>query len=525
MNETASFSVPSFRRFVPEKLRPWIILFFVIIFQLSGGVYLAAVSEMVGSLDLRHEDVMMAGYASLTGMALTFTIMFRLKFRFTLTTSMLVCCIALILCNLICMHTHSVPVLVGTCFVAGIFRMWATFSCNSTIQLWITPIRDLSVFFCFVNVLVQGCLQFSGLITVYTAFFSAWEYMHLLIIGLLGLMASAVWILFRPHHFLQKFPLYGIDWLGGFLWGLTVLSLVFVCVYGEYYDWYVSTYIRIATIVCILTLGLNLWRASFIRHPYIALKTWTFKVVYLTFAAYIVIDILLAPAHVFEHAYMENLLGYDNLNVISFNWILFAGIVAGCFFTYHAFALRKWQYRTMNVIGLSAIIAYLMLFYFGIDYDVPKTALMLPLFLRGFGYVIIAICFLTLLTRVPFIPFFPQSLSVQAFVSAVIGGALGDAVVGQVLKTVVKRNSLLMGVNIDHVNPLIGQFSTVELYAAVQQQALMVSMKEVYGWLVLLGIFCLLLILINESHFRPKNTIEPTYKTIRKMVMNLYKRT
>ena len=81
MHDIGPFSIPAMRDFVPEKLRPWIVIAIVIVFQLSGGVYLAAVSEMVGSTALLQEDVMMAGYASLVGMSLTFAVMFRLKFR------------------------------------------------------------------------------------------------------------------------------------------------------------------------------------------------------------------------------------------------------------------------------------------------------------------------------------------------------------------------------------------------------------------------------------------------------------
>lgn len=135
MHEITPFAIPAMRDFVPEKLRPWIVILFVIIFQFSGGVYLAAVSEMVGSTALMQEDIMMAGYASLVGMSLTFAIMFRLKFRFPSKTTFLTCGIAIILCNLICMYTRSVPLLVTVCFFGGIFRMWATFECNSTIQL------------------------------------------------------------------------------------------------------------------------------------------------------------------------------------------------------------------------------------------------------------------------------------------------------------------------------------------------------------------------------------------------------
>lgn len=71
----------------------------------------------------------------------------------------------------------------------------------------------------------------------------------------------------------------------------------------------------------------------------------------------------------------------------------------------------------MTVIAFSSITGYLMYFYFGIDYALPKETLFVPLFLRSFGYVIIAICFLTVLSRVPFQHFF-QAVSVQSFVSA-----------------------------------------------------------------------------------------------------------
>ena len=183
MHPTGPFSIPAIRNFVPEKLKPWVIILFVIVFQFSGGVYLAAVSEMVGSTALMQEDIMMAGYASMVGMALTFAIMFRLKFRFTSKVALLTCCTALIICNLISMYTRNVPVLIFACFIAGFFRMWGTFECNSTIQLWLTPKRDLSVFFCFIYFLVQGSIQLSGLATTYVTFFAKWEFMHWLLIG------------------------------------------------------------------------------------------------------------------------------------------------------------------------------------------------------------------------------------------------------------------------------------------------------------------------------------------------------
>ena len=73
--------------------------------------------------------------------------MFRLKFRFTSRVALLICATICVGCSLICVSTGNVVVLVLASFVAGFFRMWGTFECNSSIQLWLTPKRDMAVFF------------------------------------------------------------------------------------------------------------------------------------------------------------------------------------------------------------------------------------------------------------------------------------------------------------------------------------------------------------------------------------------
>ena len=47
MHETGPFSIPAIRDFVPPKLRPWIIIAFVIVFQFSGGLYLVDIFHHV----------------------------------------------------------------------------------------------------------------------------------------------------------------------------------------------------------------------------------------------------------------------------------------------------------------------------------------------------------------------------------------------------------------------------------------------------------------------------------------------
>lgn len=515
------FDIPDVPNFVPRRLKPWLFIFFVLIIQFSGGVYLAAASDMVGTTALMQEDILMAGYASLIGMSINFAVMFRIKFRFSNRTQLLASCMVLIAANMICAHTSSVPLLVATCFIAGWFRMQATFACNSTIQLWLTPVRDMSVFFCYVYIVVDSVIQLSGIATIYTAFFSQWEYMHWIMTALLALMMVMVMILVKPVRGPMFIPLLGIDWIGALLWAGFMLCFTFICVYGNYFDWWDAVVMRQAALLGLLCLGINLWRASFLHHPYITFPAMRNRNVVRATGIYLVFFTLIATEHVFEHTYAANILGFDETNLIDLNWYVFAGIVVGCAFTYLTFARRKWRYKTMTAIGFSLATVYLAYFYFFIDYGVEKEMLFIPLFFRGAASVIISIIFLTSIVQsgLPF-QVFPQALTINGFTGAVMGAVFGPAVVGELLRHIMAKNASLIGAVFTYANPDAVHIPLGQLCAMVQTQALVVSMKEIYGWLLIVAIISLLVILMSYGPLRPA-AIFPKWKTIRRTFRRL----
>jgi MFS transporter, DHA2 family, multidrug resistance protein len=514
MYHQAVFTIPAIRNVVPEKVKPWIIVFIVIIIQFSGGIYMATANEMIGVTSLMHEDVMLASYASLIGLSLYFGIMFRFKMRFASKFTLLLCSTVLIVCNLICLKTNNPVVLVTACFFAGFFKMWATFECNSTIQLWMTPKRDMSVFFCFVILLVQSSILLSGITNLYVALFSNWEYMHYLIIGALLLVVLLTLLLFNNSH-PPLFPLKGIDWTGALLWGLIVLGIDFICIYGDYYDWWASSEIVLATIAVLVMLALNLWRASFVRHPYIPLETFRFKPFKMAFILFILINILLAPSHLIEEIYFEGILHYDATHLISVNWMGWAGAIIGAFFTWRYFAVHKRSYKSTFLIGFSSIVLYLIMMYFQIDYQMTKSMLVAPIFFRNFGYVICSIVILTNMTKIPF-PKFPQSIGAQSLVGAGFSGALGVAILKQLFKVVTTKNFQLISSNIDGVNHHAQGIPNLE--SMVQQQVMMVSFKELYGMLVISGIACLTIFLLYYYPYTPNKVIYPRMRTIRQLL-------
>ena len=515
------FDIPDVRGVIPRRLKPWLFVFFVLIVQFSGGLYLAAASDMVGTTALMQEDILMAGYASLVGLAINFAVMFRIKFRFSTRTQLIVCGVVLIAANVICAYTDSVPLLVATCFIAGWFRMQATLACNSTIQLWLTPVRDMAIFFCYVYIIVDSVIQLSGIAAIYTSFHAEWQYMHWIMIGLLGLMILMVALLLKPVRAPLFIPLLGIDWIGAGLWSIFMLSFTFICVYGNFYDWWDAVEIQGASVLGFTCMVINLWRASFLHHPYISFMAIRNRNVIRATLVYMVFFTLMATEHVFEHTYAASILGFDETNLIDLNWYVFAGILVGCGFTYFSFALRKWTYKTMTAIGFALAAVYLAYFYFLIDYGVEKEMLFIPLFARGAASVIISIVFLTSIVQsgLPF-TVFPQALTINGFTGAVMGATLGPALIGEFLRHTVAKNVSLLSDRIVDFNPYVDPMSLGSIFGEIGLQALVVSMKEIYGWLLIVALIALMLILVGYGPVRPW-AIFPKWSTIRRGIKHL----
>ena len=317
---------------------------------------------------------------------------------------------------------------------------------------------------------------------------------------------------------MPRLPLLGIDWVGMLLWGATAMSILFVCVYGEHYDWWQSEHIWFATILAVVTFGMNWWRSTYLRHPYIGFNIFKFPLVLTCVAVILVMDLLLAPSHIFEHALMEGVLGYDHLNTLTLNWVSIIGVVIGILFTWQTFARRKWSYQRMLVIAFSCFAFYLAYFYFRIDYNLPKEALYLPVFVRSAGYVMVAVMMLTANARLPFPYTFLHGLSFQNMFSAALAAPIGNAIVGRALKVVMTRNSMLLGERMDSVELSTSHTQFGELYGMVQVQSLLESMKEIYGWLLFVAIVCLIGLMLRYSDIRPMRVIEPTYRVIHKFI-------
>lgn len=175
----------------------------------------------------------------------------------------------------------------------------------------------------------------------------------------------------------------------------------------------------------------------------------------------------------------------------------------------------------MTAIGFAFAAVYLAYFYFFIDYGVEKEMLFIPLFARGVASVIISIVFLTSIVQsgLPF-TVFPQALTINGFTGAVMGATLGPAFIGEWLRHTVAKNISLLSAKVVDFNPDINHMVLGSVFRDISRQALVVSMKEIYGWLLIVALLSLLLILVAYGPMRPW-AIFPKWSTIRRSIKHI----
>lgn len=112
---------------------------------------------------------------------------------------------------------------------------------------------------------------------------------------------------------------------------------------------------------------------------------------------------------------------------------------------------------------------------------------------------------------------FPQALTVNGFTGAVMVATFGPAVIGELLRHVMARNAALLPVPLTDADTDAAMTPLGQLYGMVQTQALVVSMKEIYGYLLIAALVALTVILVSYGPLRPW-AIFPKWKTVRRIL-------
>lgn len=482
-----------YREWLPTPVCILMSMAFAMVFQFNGGVFLPTAVQMSSSYGWMKEDVMIAGYASYIGMTLIFPILFRLKSRFTTRSILMTVCPVLICCNLVTMHTQNICLLVAVCFISGFFRMWGTFECFSNIRLSVTPSGNFSVFYPVIYIIVLESIQLSGLAAIHISDWANWQYMHWFVIGLLMAVWGCVTVFTRPWRQGRKIPLYGIDWLGGFFWGVILFCIVFVCIYGEYYDWLDSPVIRACIVTAAVLMMVNYNRMHRIKRPFISPQVMHYRHFPTILFLFLMLCLFLTTSSVLQESFMASILRYDPLNAISLNWSAFIGILTGSALVFFRQVIQRKGFKLLITVGFALIVLYQYCMYFLIDPNLNIESLYLPNFIKGVGHGMLYISLTIYVAKtVPFIHFF-QGLCVLSFIRTSTATPLGTAILNRWMRHLQQENLGMLSRNFDGLKAYGRSFA--DFYLEVCRQTSLSSLKELFGIVCIAGTILLLVIL------------------------------
>ena len=330
-----------------------------------------------------------------------------------------------------------------------------------------------------------GCIQEDVTMAGYASF-----------IGMLMVVWICVMCLTRTIRLGKKIPLYGIDWIGLLLWTVMLFAIVFICIYGDFYDWLDSVQIRSCIVIAVVSLLININRMTSIRHPYIDPQVFRYKKFPVVLFLFLMLCLFLTTSSVLQNAFMTSILQYDTLNAISLNWCVFAGILAGAGIVFFRQAVLKKGYKLLISVGFTLIVMYQYYMYFLLIYpDLNIESLYLPNFLKGIGHGVLYISLTIYVAKhIPFKHFF-QSLCVLSFIRTSIATPLGAAILNRWMKHLQRDNWGLLSRNMDNLHEWMPDVSLMQLYEEVNTQTMLTSLKELFGWICLLGTVFLVIVL------------------------------
>ena len=504
--------------FVPKPLRPWIYVCIALCFQVSGARYLGALNELIGANAEMREDVLMCLYCNLAGMAIWFPMLFRMKFRFTNKTLLTGASVVVIVTNLLIGYVTWLPLLWLLCLLEGIAKIQGTFECMSNIQLWMTPKRDMTVFFPLLHVILLTGINSQDYLAAHFTVWGDWRLMHWLVIGLH--LAVLTFLCTCVRHFrIMKLPLYGIDWTGMVLWAALLVQMAYLLDYADWYSWFNHNTVWYLTGSICITLALIMHRMMHVRHPYINPRVFSgFRYVKPIFLLICFVECLFGTEHILEEIFMEEVVHYSTSTNAGLCLPVWIGNMCGCVFSLVWLQkVMRMSFIRLGIIGSIALLCYLAMMYHIVSPDISIHMLYLPLFFRGFAYTTLSIVFMASLNQVMDFNHFFQGLSVFNMIHMVIGGCLGCAVYAKLFGWYVTDGFAR------YLAPALWMHSAAPLDAdALLPNMLLLGIKAVYGWACYGCIALILGFLLFDSPIRRHRSYMLPWHFVGKMLKRYY---
>ena len=512
------------RKWVPDWLG--VVSMFAVILPVTmlNGTYTGSMLEVSNTLGTYSEDITMGYYAASAGMAMAYPIIAKVMSVVSSKVMLLVDLTLQFLLSWLCARSQNADMLIVCSFFIGFLKgflmMWGIHRMHKIFS----PNNVRSEFYAYFYPLVYGGGQLSMIMTAELAYHYAWKYMYYFMMSLLLVAILFVAICFRNDKPLQRIPLKVLHIREILVISTGILMVMYVLNYGKVLDWMASPRICLYIAVAPMLIAFFIWLQHHSRSPYVYLAPLRQPKAIVGYF-YMMLVMFFSTSTTLLTNYMTSILQVDATRTYVLYIYLLPGYVLGAFICFWWFRWQRWRFRFLIAGGMSCFALFFGMLYFGISPDSTYEMLFLPIFIRGLGMLTLIIAFALFAVEDLQFKYFPSNAFFLILSRSVLAPVIATSFYSNLLYRLQQHYIHSLAENFTLVDPQAAerydqalnsylaqghgyseaaQMAVSSLNSILQQQALLLALKEILGWL-----FVVSLVIAVISRFIP------FHKTIR----------
>lgn len=512
------------RKWVPDWLG--VVSMFAVILPVTmlNGTYTGSMLEVSNTLGTYSEDITMGYYAASAGMAMAYPIIAKVMSVVSSKVMLLVDLTLQFLLSWLCARSQNADMLIVCSFFIGFLKgflmMWGIHRMHKIFS----PNNVRSEFYAYFYPLVYGGGQLSMIITAELAYHYDWKYMYYFMMSLLLVAILFVAICFRNDKPLQRIPLKVLHIREILVISTGILMVMYVLNYGKVLDWMASPRICLYIAVAPMLIAFFIWLQHHLRSPYVYLAPLRQPKAIVGYF-YMMLVMFFSTSTTLLTNYMTSILQVDATRTYVLYIYLLPGYVLGAFICFWWFRWQRWRFRFLIAGGMSCFALFFGMLYFGISPDSTYEMLFLPIFIRGLGMLTLIIAFALFAVEDLQFKYFPSNAFFLILSRSVLAPVIATSFYSNLLYWLQQHYIHSLAENFTLVDPQAAecyhqalnsylaqghgyseaaQMAVTSLNSILQQQALLLALKEILGWL-----FVVSLVIAVISRFIP------FHKTIR----------
>ena len=424
----------------------------------------------------------------------------------------------------VCARSQNIDLVIICSFFIGFLKGFLMLWFIRRATKIFSPKNVRSEFYSYFYPLVFAGGQVSMIVTAELAYHYNWQYMYYFMMMMLMASILIVIVCFRHNRPLKPIRLSELHIREMLVIATGLLMLMYVINYGKVLDWMSSFKIRLYLVIAPILIAFFIWKQYHSKQPYVNLAP-LYQPKAIVGYFYMMLVMFFSTSTTLLTNYMTSILKVDSTHTYQLYIYLLPGYALGAFICFWWFRWQRWRFRFLIAGGMSCFAAFFGILYFTVSPESTYEMLFLPVFLRGLGMLVLIIAFALFAVE----ELNPKFLLANAFFlicfRSVLAPILATSFYSNTLYRLEQKYMYSLSETISQTDPLAAsqfnqsltqhlaqgheyteatQMATQTLYATLQQQSLLLSLKHILGYL-----FVISLVIAIVSRFIP------FHKTIR----------